>query len=121
MRHHLKLFESEAAYRAYKTGNDVWLPRVSFVPSTPTAIEDITLTTPGRLIFHELGEHFIEICNGGTMYFFDKYDAVNNEWYTATVDSSGNLNLNVPEGKYSYENGELNFTNYPQDDEDDLI
>ena len=54
------------------------------------------------------------------MHFFDKYDAVNDEWYTATVDSSGNLNINVPEGTYSFDNGELNFTNYPLDDEDDL-
>lgn len=124
MRHHIRCFESEQAYRDYKFGDDVWLPRVAFVPSTPTPIEQITEETPGRLIFHQLGEHFIEVCNGGTMYFFDKYDADNDEWYTATHDSStGELRINVPDDKYTYDSstGELNFTNFPYDDYDDII
>ena len=116
--HHLRLFESEAAYQAYKESNDVWLPRVAFVPKNPIAIKDITLNTPGRLIFTEMGKHFIEICNGGQMHFFDQYDAVNDEWYTATFDSStGDLNINVPNGKYTFnaETGVLDLPNFPND------
>ncbi len=119
MRHHLKLFESEQAYREYKHGSDIWLPRVSFVPSTPTPIEQITMSTAGRLIFNEQGEHFIEICNNGQMCFYDKYDAVNDEWYRASVDEYGQVTIECPEDKVSYdENGVLNFTNFPADDDE---
>ena len=72
MRHHIRCFESEAAYTDYKNGDDKWLPRVAFIPSTPTAIKNITVNTPGRLVFNELGKHFIEICNGGIMYFKER-------------------------------------------------
>ena len=121
MRHHLRCFESEQAYREYKEGDDIWLPRVAFVPHVPTPINEITMQTPGRLIFHELGEHFVEICNGGEMHFTDKYDAENDVWYRATVDSSGNLNLDVPEGTAEVDiHGELIFINFPDDFEADL-
>lgn len=116
MRKHLKLFESEAAYTSYKEAGDVWLPRVAFIPTTPTPIEQITTDTPGRLVYHQQGEHFIEICNGGQMMFYDKYDADNDEWYRATVDEHGVINIECPVDKVTYDdNGVLNFVNYPCD------
>ena len=47
--------------------------------------------------------------------------------FDASVDSSGNLNLTVPTGSttrnssawYTYENGVLNFWNWPEDYLDD--
>ena len=124
MRHHIRCFESEAAYTAYKNGNDKWLPRVAFIPSTPTEIKDITIDTPGRLVFHELGKHFIEFCNAGTLYFNDIQDPTladdatqNNGWYRATV-TNGVIEVTTPQGGATYDpsTGELNFDNYPDND-----
>lgn len=124
MRHHIRCFESEAAYTEYKNGNDKWLPRVAFIPSTETAIKDITVNTPGRLVFNELGKHFIEFCNGGTMYFWDIQDpsladssADNYGWYRAQV-IDGELTITTPQGQATYDSstGELDFTNYPDND-----
>ena len=124
MRHHIRCFESEAAYTEYKNGNDKWLPRVAFIPSTPTEIKDITVNTPGRLVFNELGKHFIEFCNNGTMYFWDIQDpsladssADNYGWYRAQV-IDGELTITTPQGQATYDSstGELDFTNYPDND-----
>ena len=124
MRHHIRCFESEAAYTAYKNSDDKWLPRVAFIPSSPTPIKDITMQTRGRLVFNELGKHFIEICNGGTMYFKDIQDPTlatnasqNYGWYRAQV-IDGVLTITTPQGGATYDasSGVLNFTNYPDND-----
>ena len=124
MRHHIRCFESEAAYTAYKNGDDKWLPRVAFIPSTPTEIKDITIDTPGRLVFNEFGKHFIEICNGGIMYFNDIQDPTlandstqNYGWYRATF-TDGVLNITTPQGGAVFDpsTGELDFDNYPDND-----
>ena len=126
MRHHLRCFESEAAYTDYKNGDDKWLPRVAFIPTSPTPIEQITEDTPGRLVFVELGKHFVEIANGGILYFNDIQDesladssADNYGWYRAHYNASdGVLEIETPRGGaiFDYSNGQLNFDNYPDND-----
>lgn len=124
MRHHIRCFESEAAYTAYKNGDDKWLPRVAFIPSTSTNIEDITIDTPGRIAFNQFGVHFIEICNGGTMYIKDIQDPTlandstqNYGWYRATVNDTV-LSITTPQGSATYDpsTGVLGFDNYPDND-----
>ncbi len=124
MRHHIRCFESEADYAEYKSGNDKWLPRVAFVPSSYTPIEQITLSTPGRLVFNALGKHFVEICNGGIMYLNDIQDPTladdaeqNYGWYRATVNN-GLLSIVTPQGgaTYNTSTGVLDFVNYPDND-----
>lgn len=124
MRHHIRCFESEASYNLYRHGDDLWLPRVCFIPSTPTAIQNITVNTPGRLVFHNWGEHFIEIANNGTMNFTDFRGTPKGDFYAEYTD--GVLNINVPTdtrtvdgstwAEYNASTGELNFWNYPEDD-----
>ena len=75
--------------------------------------------------YHDLGEHWIEVFNNGTMYFNTMNTSLG--LFDASVDSSGNLNLTVPTGSttrnssawYTYENGVLNFWNWPEDYLDD--
>lgn len=125
MKHHLVTFESEAAYRAYCQGDDKWLPRVSFIPTTPTPRNQITVNTPGRVVFSRQGEHFIEIANGGTMYFWDQIGTPKGD-FTAEVLSDGTLDIHVPTDTvnkngqpWSYidpSTGTLQFWNYPEDE-----
>ena len=125
MRHHIRCFESEAAYNSYRHGDDLWLPRVCFIPASPTAIQNITVNTPGRLVFHDWGEHFIEVANNGTMNFTDFRGTPKGDFY-AEVDNQGSLNIHVPEDtrtkdgstwfEFNSSTGELNFWNYPEDD-----
>ena len=75
--------------------------------------------------YHDLGEHWIEVFNNGTMYFNTMNTSLG--LFDASVDSSGNLNITVPPDSstrnssawYTYENGVLNFWNWPEDYLDD--
>ena len=71
--------------------------------------------------FTRLGDHFIEIANGGTMYFKDIQDETlagddsqNNGWYRASV-SDGVLTITTPEGKATCDGSTIQFINYPND------
>ena len=75
--------------------------------------------------YHDLGEHWIEVFNNGTMYFNTMNTSLG--VVDASVDSRGILNITVPTGSttrnssawYTYENGVLNFWNWPEDYLDD--
>lgn len=76
MRHHIKIFKSEAEFRAYEASDDRWKPLVCFIPTK--AVEDIgeiNENTPGRVVFQRLGEKFFEVLNDGVGYFSDTADA----------------------------------------------
>ena len=124
MRHHIRCFTSESEYQSYKNGDDKWLPRVVFVPSRPTPIKNITKDTPGRLIFNEFGVHFVEICNGGVMFFKDIQDksladdaSQNYGWYRASF-TNGVLTLTTPQGGAVLDpsTGTINIENFPDND-----
>lgn len=143
-----KKFNNNSAYATYLKGDDVWLPRVAYIlnshveeidPSTHRDIHenesdwsDTPDSTTGLarggdnkrwVDFTQLGNHFIEVANGGTMYFKNIQDpslasdeSQNYGWYTASV-SDGMLIINTPEGKATVDNstGVLQFINFPND------
>ena len=61
MNKYLRAFKDASAYQNYLDSGDVYLPRVSYIPDNPSTA-DIDET---RVYYNRLGEHFIEIANGG--------------------------------------------------------
>lgn len=83
---HLRLFKTHSEYQAYLAGGDVWLPRVTLIKNggdshTSDDIHDDN--GPSYVDFSRLGTKFIEIANGGTMYFRDQ--VVNGVTYHAEI------------------------------------
>ena len=136
----LKKFTNNAAYANYLKGDDVWLPRVAYIlnshtenidPATykdrnaeqadwSTQADSTTGLARGGdnkrwVDFTQLGNHFIEVANGGTMYFKD-IEEPGVGWYRASV-TDGVLNITTPNGKATYDDvtGVLQFINYPND------
>lgn len=72
---HLRLFKTQSEYQAYLDAGDIWLPRVTLIKN---AGDDHTSDNiyddngPSYVDFSRLGTKFIEIANGGTMYFTDQ-------------------------------------------------
>ena len=76
--------------------------------------------------YHNLGEHWIEVFNNGTMYF-TRMEAPTGEVFDASVGEDGVLNIvapttyrpqapGAPENWFTYDSsGVLNFWNYPED------
>lgn len=144
----LKKFVNNAAYAKYLKGDDVWLPRVAYILNSH--VEDIDPATyrdrneaqldwsskPDSVTglarggddkrwvdFTQMGKHFVEMANGGTIFFTDIQDpnlasdaSQNYGWYRASV-TNGVLTIKTPQGKASYDDstGILNFINYPND------
>lgn len=72
---HLRLFKTQSEYQAYLDAGDVWLPRVTLIKNggddhTSDNIHDDN--GPSYVDFSRIGTKFIEIANGGTMYFTDQ-------------------------------------------------
>ena len=93
--YYLKKFATSAAYRAYLAGDDQWRPSVAYVVNNHTenigadgkdanmAANDwfngsgsaVSQDTSRYVDFQDLGQHFIEVFNNGTMYFWDMKNA----------------------------------------------
>lgn len=72
---HLRLFKTHSEYQAYLDAGDIWLPRVTLIinGSVGHTSDDIHDDNgPSYVDFSRLGTKFIEIANGGTMYFTDQ-------------------------------------------------
>lgn len=148
--YYLKKFADSAAYRSYLASDEQWRPSVAYVVNTHQ--EDIDETTgqdgnmdaqdwymdnPSGAVnqnvkryvdFQKLGQHFIEVFNDGTMYFWTMKNATRDGesigTFDASVDSEGSLNISVPTNSstvdgstwYSMNDntGELNFWNFPE-------
>lgn len=85
---YLKKFKNQTAYQQYISADDIWLPRVSWIlnkgDTTPTTQNKYSDNGPSRVEYSRLGTEFIQVANGGIMYFTDQvYDGVS---YTAAVD-----------------------------------
>lgn len=84
---YLKKFTNQTAYAKYLSDDDIWLPRVSLIynkgdaHTTENKYDD---EGPSRVEYSRLGTEFIQVANGGIMYFTDQiYEGVS---YTAAVD-----------------------------------
>lgn len=89
----LKRFKNQTAYTQYLSGDDIWLPRVSLIlnkGADHTNNNKYSDNGPSRVEYSRLGTEFIQVANGGCMYFFDKIytDASTGHdiSYTAAVD-----------------------------------
>ncbi len=84
---YLKKFLNQTAYNNYLSSDDIWLPRVSWVLNkgdTHTSQDKHNDNGPSWVDYSRLGTEFIQVANGGIMYFTDQvYDGVS---YTAAVD-----------------------------------
>lgn len=86
---YLKLFKNETEYQEYLNGDDIWLPRVSYIinASDNHTVDDVHNDNgPSYVDFSKIGSEFVQVANGGTMYFTDQ--VINGVRYTATVDDS---------------------------------
>ena len=150
---HLKKFIDSSAYRDYLASDDQWRPSVSYIVNEhvenidPTTGRDLNMSVDdwsrgaaaitqdaSRYVdFQALKQHFIEVFNQGTMYFWDMKQAKRTlaggseeslgDFY-AEIDSDGTLNINVPQNTstadgsawYTLDSstGELNFWNFPE-------
>lgn len=80
--------KDQTAYEAYMAGNDIWLPRVSYIVNkgaSATSDDKYSNNGPSRIDFSRLGTEFIQVANGGIMYFTDQ--VIDNVKYTAEVES----------------------------------
>ena len=136
-----KKFSNNAEYANYIKGDEVWLPRVAYIlnshvenidPSTYrdkneqqadwSTTADSTLGLPAGgdnnrwVDIIDLGHHFIEVANNGTMYFKDIDDPSTGGQYRASV-TDGVLSITTPDGKATYDasTGVLHFINFPND------
>lgn len=72
---HLRVFQTQSEYQAYLDSGDIWLPRVSLIKNggdehTSDDIHDDN--GPSYVDYSPLGTKFVEIANGGTMFFTDQ-------------------------------------------------
>ena len=148
---YLKKFANSTAYRAYLASDEQWRPSVAYVvnqhPENIGAdgkdanmnMQDwykgntpLTQDSSRYVDFQDLGQHFIEVFNNGTMYYWAMKDATRIiggnttqvGTFDASVDESGSLNISVPtdtstvDGSAWYtmdaSTGELNFWNFPE-------
>lgn len=84
---YLKKFANQTAYSAYIEADDIWLPRVSLICNkgdTYTVSDKYNDNGPSRVDYSRLGTEFIQVANGGTMYFTDK--VYGNVEYTAAIE-----------------------------------
>ena len=70
MTKHLRVFQSLDQYDEW-VNDDNWLPHACFVPDSSTEREDIGINTPGRVYFSRIGDCFLQVANGGTLYVTD--------------------------------------------------
>lgn len=103
MRHYIRTFKNEAEYQDYLNSEDIWIPRVAFIPSETTEPSELTEDTPGRVDFYRMGSKFMEIANNGTLFIFDQPGGE-----TATIDGSV-LVINSPYA--SIDGSVLNYLN----------
>lgn len=84
---YLRLFKNQTEYATYLANDDIWLPRVSLIYNkgdAHTTTNKFNDNGPSRLEYSRLGTEFIQVANGGTMYFTDQvYEGVA---YTAAID-----------------------------------
>ena len=84
---YLRLFKNQSEYAQYLADDDIWLPRVSLIYNkgdAHTSSDKYNDNGPSRLEYSRLGTEFVQVANGGIMYFTDQvYDNVS---YTAEVD-----------------------------------
>ena len=103
MRHYIRTFKNESEYQNYLQSDDIWIPRVAFIPSETTEPSELTEDTPGRVDFYRMGSKFMEIANAGTLFIFDQPTGE-----TATIDGSC-LIINSPYA--SIDGSVLNYLN----------
>lgn len=104
MRHYIRTFKNEAEYQNYLESDDIWIPRVAFIPSETTEPSELNEDTPGRVDFYRMGSKFMEIANNGTLFIFDQPETGE----TATIDGSV-LMINSPYA--SIDGSVLNYLN----------
>ncbi len=84
---YLRLFKNQTEYAAYIAADDIWLPRVSLILNkgdSHTSNDKYSDNGPSRIEYSRLGTEFIQVANGGIMYFTDQvYEGVS---YTAAID-----------------------------------
>lgn len=84
---YLKKFANQTAYAEYLAGDDIWLPRVSLIVNLGAEylVDDkYNDNGPSRVEYSRIGTEFIQVANGGIMYFTDQ--VYGNVSYTASVD-----------------------------------
>ena len=153
---HLKKFANNAAYKEYMSSDEIWLPRVAYILNgheenidssgwdinrnlkdwSNTADTSLGLPLGGDdkrwVDYIQMGAHFIEMANGGILYFKDiqdvslydsliaggssPEDASAGSWYRASF-VEGVLNITTPDGEATFDSstGLLNFHNFPDD------
>lgn len=86
---YLKKFAKASDYSTYLNGDDVWLPRVTYVVNASdnhTTDDKWSDQGPSWVDFSRIGDEFAQVANGGTMYFTDTVK--NGVRYTAAYDAS---------------------------------
>lgn len=123
---YLKKFDTNSAYQEYKDG-EVWLPRISFIVNggeSPTSTDKYDDEGPSYVDFARIGDKFVEVANGGTMYFTNQVidgvsytaDVIGDQLVIKSIDLStgqptddvyvdeenGQIVINCPDGSESY-------------------
>lgn len=123
---YLMKFDTHSDYQDYKDG-EVWLPRVSFIINggeAPTSEDKYSDDGPSYVDFARIGTKFVEVANGGTMYFTNQVidgvqysaDVVGDSLEIKSIDLStgqftddvyvdeenGQIVINCPDGSESY-------------------
>ena len=101
-----------------------------YIGTTPAIAQD----SSRYIDIQRIGQHFIEVFNDGTLYFWTMNDATRTIDYVTTqigtfdasVDDEGSLNICIPTNSstidgsawYTIDNntGELNFQNFPEEE-----
>ncbi len=114
---YLKKFANQTAYANYLQADDIWLPRVSWIlnkGSSHTTDNKFNDNGPSRVDYSRLGTEFIQVANGGIMYFTDQvYDGVS---YTAAVDGD-----TIVIKTTNLETGELTNDAYIDDENSQIV
>lgn len=98
MNKYIRAFKDASVYQKYLDSGNVYLPRVSYIPDDPSTA-DIDET---KVYYNWIGESFIQVANGGQLYFTNTVDS------SAYIDADGTLVINSPYVSIG-ENGDIIF------------
>ncbi len=101
---YLKKYDNHTAYQAYLDEEDIWLPRVSFIVNggeSPESDDKYNDAGPSYVDFSRIGTEFVQIANGGTMYFTDQ--VIDGVQYSATTEGDALVikTIDLSTGQYT--------------------
>ncbi len=101
---YLKKFDNQTGYQAYLDEEDIWLPRVSFIVNggeTPESDDKYNDAGPSYVDFSRIGTEFVQVANGGTMYFTDQ--VIDGVQYSASTEGDALVikTIDLSTGQYT--------------------